>query len=92
MRRAARADENQAAIVAALRKMGAAVTSIHRVGQGVSDLLVSWRQRWYVLEVKRDHKSKLTPDEKDWIGQQHAPVFVVTSAIEAINFMQGVRP
>lgn len=88
---ARRVDANQAEIVAALRKIGAAVTPLHTVGQGVADLLVSWRQRWFLFEVKSDHKGKLTPDEKRWIGEQRAPVFVITSASEAINFMQDVR-
>lgn len=96
MRRAARIDENQPDIVAALRKMGAEVTPLHRVGQGVSDLLVSWRQRWFVLEVKNPNKPKgdreLTRDQKEWIGKQRAPVVVVETPIEAVSFLmtQGV--
>lgn len=96
MRRAARIDENQPDIVKALRQIGAAVTPLHRVGGGVSDLLVSFRQKWFVLEIKNPMKPKadqeLTPDQKKWIGLQHAPVFTVRSSVEAINFLQAVNP
>lgn len=96
MRRAARVDANQAEIVKALRQIGATVTPLHRVGQGVSDLLVSFRQRWLVLEVKDGAKPpsarELTPDEKEWIGKQKAPVYIVTSPLEAVNFVMDIQP
>lgn len=96
MRRAARVDANQAEIVKAIRKIGAEVTHLHTIGKGVADLLVSFRQKWFVLEVKDGAKCasarELTPDEEEWIGKQRAPVFVVTSPIEAVTFLQGVRP
>lgn len=92
MRYAARVDENQAEVVAALRKIGAVVTPLHRVGQGVADLLVSFRQRWFLLEVKDGRKPpsarELTPEEERWIGEQRAPVFIVTSALEAVGLLQ----
>ena len=78
----------------ALRKIGAVVTPIHMVGKGVSDLLVSFRQKWYVLEVKDGKKPpsarELTADEKRWISEQRAPVHIVTSPMEAINFLQMI--
>lgn len=94
MRRAAKVDVNQGEIVQALRKIGAFVQPIHRLGQGVPDLLVGFRQRWVVLEVKRDAKAKLTQDEADWHAEVRgrAPVFVVTSPLEAISFLQGIAP
>lgn len=91
---ARRVDENQAEIVRALEKIGAFVQPLYRVGQGCPDLAVAWRQRWFFFEVKRDAKAKTTHDQKRWyakLGGQ-APVFIVTSAIEAINFMQRVQP
>ena len=56
MRRAARVDDNHLAIVRALEKAGAAVTSLATVGDGVADLLVSYRNRWHVIEVKDGSK------------------------------------
>lgn len=89
-------DANQGEVVQALRKIGATVTPLHAVGNGVADLLVSFRQRWFLLEVKDGSKPpskrELTEDEKDWIAEQRAPVYVVTSALEAVNFLQQQKP
>ncbi len=94
--RARRVDENQAEIVAALRRAGAVVTPLHAVGNGVADLLVSFHQRWFLLEVKDGAKSpsrqKLTPDEREWIGRQKAPVHIVTNPVEAVGVVQMVAP
>lgn len=90
--RVRKVDANQAAIVQALRKAGAEVTHLHTLGRGVADILVSFRQRWLVMELKRDAKAKLTEDEAVWIGRQRAPVYVVTSPLEAIRFLQEIRP
>lgn len=96
MRRAARVDANQDAVAKALRKIGAVVTPIHMVGKGVSDLLVSYRQRWLVLEVKDGSlppsRRTLTPDERRWIGEQRAPVFIVNSPLEAVDVAQRIQP
>ena len=42
MRQAAKVDDNQAAIVEALRSLGASVESLAAVGKGVPDLLVGF--------------------------------------------------
>lgn len=94
MRRAARVDANQPAVVEALRKIGAVVTPLHAVGNGVSDLLVSYRQQWLVMEVKDGAKPPsrraLTEDEKRWIGEQRAPVYIVTSPLEAVDIASRI--
>ncbi len=96
MRRAARIDVNQPEIVQALRKAGAVVTPIHTIGQGVADLLVSYRQKWLVLEVKDGAKPpsarELTTDERTWIGAQRAPVYIVNGVLEALAVLQTVKP
>lgn len=91
MRYAARVDGNQEDIVKALRKIGATVTLLHRLGGGVPDLLVSFRQRWYVMECKTG-KGEHTPDQLRWIAEQRAPVYTVTSAIQAVEFIKDVPP
>ena len=52
MRRAAKVDQNQVAIVAALRKIGASVLHLHQLGKGTPDILVGYRGRNVLLEVK----------------------------------------
>lgn len=52
MRRAAKTDDNQAAIVKALRAAGATVQSLGQVGDGCPDLLIGRRGKTLMLEVK----------------------------------------
>ena len=96
MRRAAKVDANQADVVKALRQIGVVVTPIHQLGKGVPDLLCSYRQVWTLLEVKDGEKPpsarELTPDEKRWISAQRAPVFIVTSPLEAVGLLQSIKP
>jgi len=89
--RAAKVDDNQRQIVAALLSAGCRVTLLHRVGGGVPDLLVGTPSRRFILlEVKDGAKSpsrrELTPDQVRW-HDQHAgfPVHVVTSAEAALR-------
>jgi hypothetical protein len=88
-----RADANQPEIVEALRDIGVSVTHIHTVGNGVPDLLCSYKGKWLVLEVKDGSKPpsarRLTPDESVWAAEQKAPVYIVTSAHEAISVVKS---
>lgn len=94
MRRKAKVDHNQAEIVAALEKAGAVVTSLAKVGDGVTDLLVSRAGKWYVLEVKNDKqppsKRVLTPKQQAWHARQHAKVHIVKSPGEALQAVGAV--
>lgn len=88
--RAAKSDLAQSAIMHALRDVGAAVTSLHRCGMGVPDLLVSYSRRWYLLEVKTitsagNKASRPNKMQQEWIDQQCAPVHVVHSVDEALT-------
>lgn len=88
MRRAAKVDDNQAEIVAALRKIGASVQPLHAVGQGCPDLLVGWRGITSLLEVKDGKKPpsarKLTPDQEKWHAAWMGQVTVVETVEQAI--------
>jgi len=78
MRRAAKVDDNQAAIVDAFRKLGASVQHLHAVGDGCPDLLVGFRKVDALVEVKdgdkMPSKRALTPDQHDffetWKGRR----------------------
>jgi hypothetical protein len=69
-RRAAKVDRNQAEIVAALRAVGATVQPLHSVGAGCPDLLVGYRGRNWLIEVKDWQASstdrKLNPRQIEW--------------------------
>jgi hypothetical protein len=84
MRRAARVDRNQAAIVEQLRGVGASVESLARVGAGVPDLLVGFRERTYLLEIKTD-RGALTDDQRAWLARWRGQAAVVRSADEALK-------
>jgi hypothetical protein len=56
MRRAAKVDANQTEIVQALRQIGAVVQSLAAVGNGCPDLLVGYRNRLFLLELKDGNK------------------------------------
>lgn len=88
---ARRVDANQAEIVEAIEKVGGIVTPLYRLGQGIPDLLVSFRQHWFLFEVKMPN-GELSEDQLKWISKQRAPVYVVTDAMQAIGFLQDVRP
>ena len=90
MRKRGRVDANQEAIVAALRKIGCTVAILSPVGGGVPDLLVGFRGKTFLLEVKDyaqpPSKRRLTPDEQlffdVWNGGE---LRIVDSPISAVN-------
>lgn len=95
-RYARRVDANQTQVVAALRKVGALVHPLSRVGDGVPDLLVSYRCELHLLEVKDGtlppSRRALTPDEAEWHQRWAGPrVHVVTSVDEALRAIGAVR-
>jgi len=89
LRRVAKTDKNQQEIMDALRQAGAEVTSLHQVGGGVPDLLVSFRNKWHLLEVKDGSKPPsarmLTDEQRKWMVKQKASVWVVMSPSEALD-------
>ena len=88
MPRIARVDANQKAVVAALRAAGATVQHLHSVGQGCPDILVGYRGRNYLLEIKDGdkppNKRRLTRDEGRWHRRWRGQVAVVESVAEAL--------
>lgn len=69
-RRAAKVDANQAEVVAKLRALGVSVQSIAPLGKGVPDLLLGFRGRNYLIELKDGSlcpsARKLTAHEEKW--------------------------
>jgi hypothetical protein len=85
MRYAARVDENQAAIVKALRDTGAYVWI---VGLPV-DLLVGYKNHTWLMEIKTNEKKKLTKLQTDffanWTGGTLCRIDSPEAALRAIN-------
>ncbi len=94
MRRAAKVDENHGAVVDALRKVGAAVLSLAPLGNGAPDLLVYFRRKYTLLEVKDGAKSasrrKLTPDEEEFHRNWPDPIWIVESPMAALRAIGAV--
>ncbi len=89
MRRKAKVDDNQRAIVAVLRAIGASVRPLHAVGQGVPDLLVGFRGVNYLLEVKAK-RGKLTADQVVFFDEWRGSACVVRSAEGALRAIGAV--
>jgi len=98
LRRAARVDDNQAEIVAALRLAGCNVQSIAAVGGGCPDLIVGLNERVVVMEIKDGEKvpsaRKLTKDEQKWhaiwADQCRAGVVVVVESVDDARRAMGL--
>lgn len=87
LRRDSRVDENQTEIVDAMRGIGALVFDIHMLAGGIPDLLVAFRGKLMLMEVKTTN-GKLTPKERETIRQitmQGVPVYIVRSWEKAIE-------
>ncbi len=87
MSRAAKIDANQPMIVEALRKAGATVQSLAAVGQGVPDLLVGYRNKTALVEVKDGSKCpsarQLTTEQQQWHQNWKGGTLAVVPDVEA---------
>jgi len=91
MRRAARIDANQNEIVQVLRDVGASVAITSMVGSGFPDIVVGFRGRNYLIEIKDGSKPpskrKLTPDEQEFFDTWRGKVFVANDVNEALSII-----
>lgn len=95
MRRAARTDANQQAVIDVLRQVGATVHSLASMGQGCPDLLVGFRGCTCLMEVKDGSKppseTRLTPDQvvwhEQWTGGSLSVVYGPEDALKVIGVL-----
>lgn len=89
-------DNNQTSIVKELRRFGASVQSIASVGRGAPDLLVGYRAKNYLFEVKRRDGSpsqkQLTADELKWQEKWRGQCYVIDTAEQALRVIGAVTP
>ena len=76
MRRARKVDKSQSAIVKAFRACGASVEVLSDVGRGVPDLLVGFRGRNWLIEVKEPGEG-LTLSQMVWHEKWQGRTFIV---------------
>jgi len=93
VRRAGRTDSNQKEIVDALRKARASVFVTSSLGGGFPDLVIGFRGKNYLMEVKSCQRNEviLTNDElaflQSWAGQ----AVVVVDAQEALKAIGAIK-
>jgi hypothetical protein len=93
VRRAAKVDQNQSEIVAALRQIGCSVQLLHSVGAGCPDLMVGFRGDTFLLELKDGNKPPSARKKTEaqviwhdaWRGKPVAVVCNIREALEAIG-------
>ena len=90
-----RVDGNQKRVVGELRQLGCYVEpGLSRVGHGVPDLLVGYKGRWHVVELKDPDqppsKQVLSPDEKVW-HEKAGPFAHVIIATTTEEIMERIR-
>lgn len=98
MRRARNVDRNQAGIVRVLRAAGATVEVTADVGRGFPDLVVGWRGRTLLFEVKPLPKrgevfpsqAALNEREKRWHQSWRGHVRIIRSEVEALYALREV--
>lgn len=77
-------DGNEAEVVKAMEAIGATVNKIN--GRDIPDLLVSYRGKWFVIEVKTK-TGKLREGQQRFQQVNCAPVYVIRTADEAIELL-----
>ena len=84
MRSRPRLDANHIEITEALHRVGASVQSMAALGGGCPDLLVGYRNRNWILEVKTD-VGGLTTAQESWLGTWNGQVAIVRNVDGAIR-------
>ena len=87
MKTRARLDGNHREVVQALQAIGCSVQSLAAVGKSCPDLLVGYRGRNVLLEVKAG-RGKLTDGQAAWQFTWAGQVSTVWSSEEAVAVMQ----
>lgn len=91
MRRAARKDTNQSEIENALKKIGATYMDTSSVGRGFPDLVVGFRGRNYLIEVKDGEKCpsqrRLTKAQLKFHSYWQSDIFVIKDISELLSVL-----
>lgn len=84
MRRAARVDTTQRAIVAAFQACGASVLSLAGIGKGCPDLLVARHDKAVLVECKTGF-AELRPSQQAFLNTWRGYVEIIRDANEAVE-------
>ena len=86
-----RVDENQQQLVHTFIALGASVLNLSRVGQGCPDLLIGYKNKSVLVEIKKDFKATFTEPQikfmQNWRGGAVSRVDSVDAAIRLIKML-----
>lgn len=84
-------DSNQRLLVEQMRQLGMTVSHTHMIGKGFPDVVVGYRGRNYLFEIKNPlqapSKRKLTQDEIIWHDRWRGQVSVVESIDDVLKIV-----
>ena len=86
-----RVDENQKALIHTFIALGASVLNLSTVGRGCPDLLIGYRGKTVLVEIKRNEKAKYTEPQikfmQEWRGGAVSRIDSVDAAIRLIKML-----
>ena len=86
-----RVDENQKQIVHTFIALGSSVLNLSTVGRGCPDLLIGYRGKSVLVEIKRDSKATYTEPQikfmQEWRGGPISRIDSVDAAIRLIKML-----
>jgi len=86
-----RVDENQKQLVHTFIALGASVLNLSTVGRGCPDLLVGYRGKSVLVEIKRNEKATYTEPQvkfmQEWRGGAVSRIDSVDAAIRLIKML-----
>lgn len=90
MRRAARIDVNQPALVAKARSLGAEWLHTHQLGQGFPDGFLGLNSIWFACEIKSERGTLTEAQERVFAAMRSRPRIVrtpedIAAAVEALE-------
>ena len=87
MRHKASLDANHTEIVAGLRQIGATVVDLAKVGKGCPDILVGFRGKTYLMEIKTKTGYVRATQEQFFRSWNGGHIAVVRSVDDAYNVL-----
>lgn len=86
-----RVDENQKSIIHTFIALGASVLNLSTVGRGCPDLLIGYRGKTVLVEIKSNEKAKFTEPQikfmQEWRGGAVSRIDSVDAAIRLIKML-----
>jgi Holliday junction resolvase len=81
-------DKNQPEIVKKLREYGCSVSHLHEL-KNMCDIVVGYKGKNYLFEIKSDYKSKLTTGEEKFFSTWTGQVDIIYCYEDAIKIIEN---